>query len=135
MNSLKHFFKFQPKELLHGFQPILHCLGGVGQWPFTIIYDSSGSIKEARVYLVNILWFFLSISLYLLSTFYTYEDLQHVDTKEELYFSRLITNTSETPTLLFATAGIILNMIIRKRLINILNSFISFDREVSFISH
>lgn len=116
----------------HDFQPIYYLLRAVGLWPFTITSNSHNKLlKEVHVHLFDCLWFFLSICVYLAATYNTYKDLEYVDPKEFYYFSYFIYNASETPTLVFGAIAIILNMLMRNRLVNILNSYIIFDREVS----
>lgn len=56
----------------HGFKPIYYFSRALGLWPFTI--DSNGSIKKAHVRLVDILWFSMSICLYLLAAYQTYNE-------------------------------------------------------------
>lgn len=131
MKSLENTSKVLPKQFEHSFKPVYYFSRCIGLWPFTIAYNSNGSIKEARVHLLDSLWFLISICLYLTALFFYYEDLmQSFNLKKSYYFSDLLFLISQIPPLLFGSVAIVLNMFNRNRLINVLKDFITFDTEV-----
>lgn len=115
--------KAQPITIQHSFQPIYYISRCVGLWLFTIIFDSNGSIEETRVHLFDKLWVLVSICLYWIALFYTYEGVKNDN-------NNLVVYLIQTPTLLFAPIGIALDMCNRKSLVDILANFIIFDSEV-----
>lgn len=126
MNFLVNTLKAQ-----NDFQPIYYFLRCSGLWPFSIAYNSDGSIQAARVYLFDSLWFFVSICLYLVAAFYYFDrmmtDGSSVFVSNQMYFIIQMIFLSLT------VVGIILDMYNRKKLINILDKFITFDSEVCFL--
>lgn len=133
MRSLENTSNAPPKKLQHGFQSIYYCSRCAGLWPFTIAYHSNGTIKEARVHLFDIVWFFISICLYLIGAIITYEYYMYTDhPTEDLYRSDLLFFVLVVPPYFFGAFGIVLDMLKRKSLVNILEKFINFDRGVSF---
>lgn len=133
MRNLKNLLKAPPKNDQHGFQSIYYFSRCVGLWPFTITYNSNGSIKEARICLFDWLWFWISNCLNLAALFCSYERQSYEQSSYEDYFWYLIYNSSEMPTLLYLTASITLDMFNRNKLVNILKKFIIFDRKVGLI--
>lgn len=69
MNSLKNTSEARSKKYQNSFQPIYYITRVVGRWPFTIVYNSNGSIKEACVGLFDRIWFLISICVYLTAFF------------------------------------------------------------------
>lgn len=131
MKSMEHMPKTQLEKFEHGFQPVYYFSRCIGLWPFTITYDSNGSIKAARVRLLDRLWFLVSICLYLTALFFSYEDLMvSLNLGRSYYFADLLFLISQIPPLLFGSVAIVLNFFNRNRLLNILKNFIAFDTEV-----
>lgn len=132
MSFLRNILKARPKDVQHDFQLIYYFSRCAGLWPFSIAYNSNGSIKTARVHLFDSLWFFVSICLYLMAAFYYFFDRMITDTdhtntafiSNQMYFIVQMTFFSLT------VAGIALDMCNRKKLINILDKFSIFDSEV-----
>lgn len=123
MDTSNDTSKANPKSTKHSFQLVYYFSRFAGLWPFTIAYDSNGSIKGARVHLFDILWFLVSISLYFESLYYAFDDMNSSHKSVTMYISHL-------PSLLFGPVGIVLNMFNRRSLANILNQFIIFDNKV-----
>lgn len=51
----------------HSFTFIYYFSRVFGFMPFTIVYDSDGKIQAARIRTIDILWFMITIGLYLSS--------------------------------------------------------------------
>lgn len=119
----------QPKNLRHGFQPIYYFSRSIGLWPFTITYNSNGSVKEARVHLFDSFWFLISISLYLTAIFYINKRIEAKDESTYLF----VNSISNILLHSVGAIGIVLDMYNRKSLVNILEKFSIFDREVGLI--
>lgn len=131
MNFLGNASKTQPKIFEHSFKPVYYFSRCIGLWPFTITYNINGSIKEARVHLLNSLWFLISICLYLSALFFCYVDLMYsLDSGRSYYFSDFLFLISQIPPLLFGSFAVVLNMVNRNRIVNILKNFMIFDTEV-----
>lgn len=131
MNVFGNTLKTRLRRLQHSFYPIYYVSRSVGLWPFTILYKANGTIKEARICLPDRLWILLSISIYSVALYYTYEDMREMNhARVDSYFMDVINYITQIPILLFQVFNIILDMLNRKRLINILDKFINFDRKV-----
>ena len=131
MKPTKNTSNVRSKKRVNGFQPIYYFSRSVGLWPFTIIYNSNGSIKKARVCLFDILWFIASISLYLTAIFYTYDELNTLlNQNDRIFVSDILYHIFQIPLLFFGAVYIIIDMLNRKKLVNILRKFIMFDNEV-----
>lgn len=123
--------KARSKTPQYGFQPVYYFSRCVGLWPFTIIHNSNGSLKEAHVHPFDSLWFLISICMHLTAIYYTYEDFEEFQHSSEApYFMDLINYLTQIPLLSIEAFGIVLDMLNRKFLVNILNKFIVFDRRV-----
>lgn len=135
MAILENLLNVEPRKAQHSFQPVYLSSRCIGLWPFTIVYNSNGSIKEARVRLYDCVWFLISLSFYGAALFYYIDRIinDKIYTKSA-YISNLIYYISQVTFLLFGTAGIFMDFYNRKHLATILNQFITFDKEVSSIS-
>lgn len=123
MNFLKNRPEDRPKRAQHSFQPVYYFSRFAGLWPFTIVYNSNGSIKGARVQLLDILWFLVSICFYFESLFNAMDEMKNSGENKIFFISNI-------PPLLFGPICIALDMFNRKSLTNILDKFITFDNEV-----
>lgn len=133
MNLLKNTFIDRPKNVQHGLQPIYYYSRCVGLWPFTITYNSDGSIKDACVDLFDCLWFLISICLHLTALYSSCDFVVHNRPfSEQNLFSHLIFFIHQIPPLLFGAVCIVLDMFNRNRLANIIKKFTIFDKEVWF---
>lgn len=54
----------------HSFKPVYILCRIFGFMPFSIAYDSNGEIQTARIRVVDLIWFIISIGVYLSSAFY-----------------------------------------------------------------
>lgn len=128
-------FKVPSQMGQHSFKSVYYFSRCVGLWPFTITYNSNGSIKNARVYLLDGLWLLISVCLYLAALFYTIDDIKNAQPpNRNIRFSDLIFYLSQIPPLLFGPIGIALDLLNRNNLIGILEKFIIFDNQVSILN-
>lgn len=125
MSSFKNTPRTGLKGIQHSFQPVYYFSRFSGLLPFTIAYDSNGSMEKARVYLFDIFWCLISICLYLAGLVYAYEDVKNAHKHTSIMYFIV-----HVPCLLCGPVCIALDMLNRKRLVNILDNFIIFDREV-----
>lgn len=123
----------QPKSFEYGFRPIYYFSRVAGLWPFQIVRNSNGSIEKARVRLIDMLWFFTSIFVYLTALFYVYKNMEQLQVSNASYISLSILFMFQTMCLLFGACGIVLDMYNRKKLINILDKFNAFDCKVECV--
>lgn len=123
------FLNNMSKDLQHGFHPIYYFSRCVGLWPFTITYNSNGTIKAARIRLFDMLWFLFSIGFYLTALYCNCAYLKTNMQSDNTF--HLINFTTQMAFILFGIVGVVLDMFNRKRLVNILDSFAIFDRKVS----
>lgn len=61
-----------PTNFAYCFRPIYYFSRIFGLLPFTIIYDWNGDHQEARVEIIDFVWFIVSILMYLLMAVYCY---------------------------------------------------------------
>lgn len=54
----------------HSFKPVYILCRIFGFMPFTIAYDSNGAIQTAQIGVADIMWFIISIGIYLSSALY-----------------------------------------------------------------
>lgn len=134
MESLENQSGARPKKFQHDFQSIYYFSRCIGLWPFTIEYNSNGPINAARVHLFDCLWFLIAICLYLTALLYSLEHTKSIQNVHEKYFFwNYIYKINHYPSLSFGTVCIVLNMLNRKRLVNILNKFAFFDQKVCIL--
>lgn len=132
MSFLENTSKSTSKSVQYGFRPIYFYSRCAGLWPFTITYHSNGSIKNAQIRIFDCLWFLISICLYLTALISSYDYMKDSEaSKEKNFFTNLMFYINQIPPLLFGPVCIVLDMLNRNRLINILNKFTIFDKEVS----
>lgn len=125
-------FRAAPKKAQHNFRVIYYFSRCIGLWPFTIVYNPNGSIKEARVQLWDRFWFLISISFYFAAlSYYIERVITDRDHTRSANISNLIYYASQITFLLFGTVGILMDFFNRKNLATILDKFTTFDNEVS----
>lgn len=112
------------------FRPIYYISRVFGFMPFKIIYNSKSDAQEPKMGAFDMIWFLISISVYLLA----------IDTKQ-VWDVQLKNNGSNTLSistkalsiveLIFGIIGIGMDLCNRFKLINILGKFTIFDCEVN----
>lgn len=120
----------------HAFRS-LYCLSRfAGRWSFSIIHDSNGSIRRARIGPFNILWAILIICLNLASLLDLYWTLKvEQEMEEENHAIRIrfaVSAACQISSSLSTIIQISLDMIISERFADILRKFNTFDNEVRY---
>lgn len=134
MSFFENILKARPEIVQHDFQPIYYFSRCTGLWPFTVTYNSNGSIKAARVHQFDSLWFFVAICLYLIAVFYYFDRMMtDTDNTNHAFLSNQMYFMSQMAFHLFTAVGIVLDFYNRKKLVSILDKFIIFDKEVCFL--
>lgn len=104
-----------------------------GLVPFRMVRDSNGEI-EARAGKIDILWFLISISLYLFLA-YAYGkmiyNLHDFNDTNQSYILSLGDTILIILGLIFAAVAVVMDMYNRKRIVDFLKHFIHFDKNVS----
>lgn len=116
----------------HCFKPIYYFSRMFGFMPFTIVFDSDGKIQTARIRAMDILWFMITIVLYLSSALYfvifSYHQTWPVKTIILINCTRLTYMMRKLFNIV--SIGDILHN--RFRLIEILKKINTFDEKESF---
>lgn len=74
--SLKKNIPLKKMTFSYSLRPIYYFSRIFGLLPFTIVYDTNGDVYEARVTCFDILWFIISVCLYLLLALFSYTNIQ-----------------------------------------------------------
>lgn len=117
----------------YGFRPVYNFSRLVGLWPFSIIHHSNGSILRASVSYFDGLRFISIVCLYLTLAYFSYEKLTAIQEKNEVYISHAVSYLFQISCFLYGICAIVLDTINRNKLVNILQKFIEFDKEVGFL--
>lgn len=134
MSCSEKNMKVQSNCVEHEFQSIYYFSRCTGTWPFSIESKSNGSIRAARVYPMDWLWLFVSICLYLTAAFYYFVRMTtNADPTNNALLSNQMYFINQIVFHLFTAVGIILDLLNREKLINLLDKFTIFDREVSMM--
>lgn len=115
------------------FRPVYHLLRFCGQMPFSIVPSShSGVLFQPRVDKRDAFWFFISMCLYTAIAWRTFVKLT-AKLDENKIVCVLFTGNSllHVMTMMFGIVKLISDMYNRHKLVNILNKFSQFDKEVS----
>lgn len=123
----------QPKKLhfAFSFRPIYYFMRSFGRMPFTVIYDSNGAAQETRVTPVDIIWFLIALSLYLLAINgdQMWENTYKIWSSTEMF---ILTNKIWTYLeVILCMFCVIMDLCNRFKLIEIVKNFGIFDKEVS----
>lgn len=120
------------KELYfaHSSRPIYYISRMFGLMPFSVIYDLDGKAQEPRVSVLDILWFMISICLYMTLSFLTYQNIgdpKFPNIPLVLVFSDDIILLAG---LAFGAAIAVMDFWNRSKFVEILKIFHTFDEEV-----
>lgn len=124
MNSSKKY------NFARTMQPIYIISRTFGLFPFTIIHDLNGDIQGIRVTFFDLLWFLISISIYILLAIYNFCYLkfpQNTNVSEVLYIGDYLLLILG---LIFGAALIASDMYNRFNLADIAMQFTKFDKKV-----
>lgn len=135
MESLPEIHNEQSNNLTFkdGFQSNYQYARAVGLWPFQIVHNVDDSNEKTHVRLVDILWFIVSIALYLTAAFYNFHDIKNAHDSIAKSYTLFIYYIFQITALVFGAFGIVLDLFNRNRLVNILEKFSAFDDEVGLM--
>lgn len=119
-------------DFVYCFRPVYYFSRIFGYMPFTIIQDSNGTIQRPKLRTFDILWFILSIFLYILSTFMQFRNIQYTENRSYVLIGGdfLLLKMS----LIFSILNVVMDMCNRFKLVDILKNFNSFDEKVNKFS-
>lgn len=128
--ALKEKLRAENTNFLHAFSPIYYVSRVFGLMPFSIVCRT---VRKPHVNIFDGIWFLLSILLYISLAINSYRNMKFPDEKNTASF---IINVGDSLLLnvglIYAALIIIFDMHNRFKLIEILNKFIAFDKEVNF---
>lgn len=111
-----------------------YFLRALGLWPFSFVRDSSGKIQKPKVTKIDLLWFIVSILLYV-SASVVYNNTSNVESKYMNNIATYIMHKGEyirlTLSIFLVTSIIGIDMCNRFKIVNAIKMFIHFDEVVS----
>lgn len=122
-----------PKDFnfAYGFRPIYYSSRAFGLMPFTLVYNSNGTIDGQKIKVVDIIWFIISISINLFVTFMISGSTQYFNYVES---ASLVLEGGDLLLLLLAaifnTMMIGFGICIRFKFVDILKNIENFDDNV-----
>lgn len=119
-------------NLVHVLRPISIFSRIFGLLPFSIILDSNGDIRRARVRFSDILWFMTSICIYLIMALHCYQNLIVPETSNESFILIVINYFRLISGLVFGAIMVTIDMFNRSKFITMFKKIIFFDKEVYF---
>lgn len=119
-------------NFLHSFGPVYYYSRLFGLMPFTIDCDASHGIPKPHIDIFDGIWFLLSILIYITMAIIAYNDMKLPQDSDTASFILILGDyVLLILGLIYSALIIIFDMYNRFRLIEILNKFITFDRDVS----
>lgn len=116
----------------HVFRPLYYYSRFSAQWSFSVIHDSNGKIQTARVGFLGLLWPILIISFTIILALDAYELLRFGVEEQVIPIRSIVGNVFSLCMPLFVAIEVVLNIINRKKFIDILEKFDTFDNEVRY---
>lgn len=113
--------------------PIYYFSRIFGLLPFTIVYDTNGDVHEARITYFDVLWFIISVCLYLLLALFSYKHIQVPEGPNVSQILVLGDCALLIAGLLYGAVIIVFDLYNRFKLIDIMKKFTTFDMEVGQI--
>lgn len=115
----------------YSFRPIYYISRFFGLMPFSIVFDPIRGIQKPHVNIFDGIWFFVSILIYISMAFISYNDIKlSKDSNTASFILMLGDSVLLILGLIYSALIIIFDMRNRFKLIEILNKFIKFDKEV-----
>lgn len=128
-NCIGKMLNSKEYDFAHCFRPIYYCSRIFGFMPFSIVYDSSAAIHKPSPRAFDLLWFIISISIYV-STIIGF----YIQRAEIPFSASQILNDiawfGMISSLVFGVIGISLDMCNRFKIVNIFNEFNRIDEKV-----
>lgn len=122
----------QKFNFFYSFRPIYYFSRTFGFMPFTIVFNSNGSIQGPNIRTFDILWFIIAITIYILSAIVVLQNTEHLEMGSTTE-SAILKNTDFVilvSMLFFGALIIAMDMYNRGTIVEMLKSFKSFDDEV-----
>lgn len=114
----------------HAIRPVYYFSRLTGQWPFSVIHDSKGTLQRARVGFFDILWPILVICINLTLSLDSFDQLKEDQEKNVIRIRSAVEYLLDMCSFLFVAIGIVLGVINCNKLVDILRKFNAFDKEV-----
>lgn len=129
--STQNKLRVENVNFVHGFSPVYYISRIFGLMPFSIVCDLRRGTQKPQVKLLDGMWFLLSISMYISMAITTYVTLSLPrDTSTASFILALGDSMLLIVGLVYSVFIIMFDMYNRFRLTEILNKFITFDRDV-----
>lgn len=116
------------------FRPIYYFSRVFGLMPYSIIYDSNGDVQEPKVRTLDVLWFVISMCIYILMAVILYQEMNISNLNTSVYILLLGEFVLLMLTLIFGAQVIGMDMCNRFRIIDILKKINTFDKEARHFS-
>lgn len=121
--------KVEKFDFAYTFRPIYYFSRIFGSLPFTIVFNSKGSVEGTKIRVFDSVWFILSIALYILLSFMRFRSIKPPKhTSLVLLHGDFLLLKS---ALVFCILFIVMDMCNRFKLVDILKNLITFDEKVS----
>lgn len=125
-----------PRDLnfAYGFRPIYYFCRAFGLMPFTLIFNSNGTIDGYKIEVIDILWFMISIAINSIMTFMISGSTQYLHEVKSTSF--ILEAGDHVLLLLSAIFDVILlgmDMCVCFKLVEIVKKINSFDDEVRVV--
>lgn len=127
--------KLRPENIsfLDSFGPVYYYSRLFGLMPFTIDCDASRGVQKPRIDIFDGIWFSLSILIYISMAIIAYNDMKLPQDSDTASFILILGDyVLLILGLIYSALIIVFDMYNRFRLCELLNKFITFDKEVNF---
>lgn len=132
LNIAADFRRSKTFDFVYCFRPVYYFSRIFGFMPFTVIYDSNGTIQGPKIRVFDILWLILSMFVQILSPILYIQNRKF--SIYDISLAILIRSDAIVITMrtVFNISAIIMDMCNRYKLMEILKKINNFDEEVSF---
>lgn len=136
-DSVENVNSSEQLNFFSSFKPNYYFLRALGLWPFSFVRDSNGEIIKSKITKLDLLWFIISIHLYVLASIVFFKSskiFERENTKTTANY--IIVNGNYTRLifgLILVALSIGIDMCNRFKLANALKMFATFDKLVGFI--
>lgn len=121
------------RDFVDSFLPIYYFLRSFGLMPFSIRRNANRNILDPRVDKFDAGWFVMTILIYSLATFVSFEYVKFKpETNTQLNMLVIWTNLHLTLGMVFCVVIIAMDMYNRVKLVNLIKTFTIFDKQVSY---
>lgn len=118
-------------NLVHHFRPIYYFSRVFGFMSFSIVYDTKKKSLLPIVKIFDILWFMAFLCLYMALAFSTYRRILSSQISNGLYVLIIGGSMQILFSLILGAIITVMDMCNRRKLVNIVNKFYMFDKEVT----